>query len=528
MNDGPESHRGGRKSIAEIVIVALPAALALGLCLYEIRGRNLWLDEAASVTIASQHGGALGAAMAHDGGNMLGYYGLLHVLVGLFGTGSLVIRLPSALAAGVAVALLGALALRLFGRRCALLAGLLASVSLTMVYWGQNARGYTLMIALICGSYLALVHLLERNRAGWRPWLAYVLLTVGAVYSALAAVLAVAAQLVILPWHRTRLRSALSAMVAAGACCIPLAVLAISRGSGQLFWVPRPAFRGLKYVVQSLSSSGLEPSYYTGTGRFLLFLTLALTLTAAIRVAYAWRSRSARLDGWRSGLVLAWLIVPLAVSVLVSELGESIFEPRYLLVSLPAVALLLAWLLDGLWQSGAALSRIRWRIAPLAAPALSVALLAALLTLRALQVAPSYAKSSEPWRAATLYVIDRARPGDCVAFYPLDVRMPFRYYLTPGLVVPTAVLPKLPWNRVRPYVEEYVVPPESQLISAVDHCGRVWVVSSHAGETDGTPASQADYRRYLILLARLHSRYPLLRAASFGYAGIISVTLLSA
>ena len=39
-------------------------------------------------------------AIAHDGGNMSGYYILLRLLTALFGTGSFIIRLPSVLAIG--------------------------------------------------------------------------------------------------------------------------------------------------------------------------------------------------------------------------------------------------------------------------------------------------------------------------------------------------------------------------------------------------------------------------------------------
>ena len=61
--------------LLDLAAVGLPTLLGLILCLYDLNTRSLWLDEAASITIASQHGAALGAAMAHDGGNMLGYYG---------------------------------------------------------------------------------------------------------------------------------------------------------------------------------------------------------------------------------------------------------------------------------------------------------------------------------------------------------------------------------------------------------------------------------------------------------------------
>jgi hypothetical protein len=351
----------------------------------------------------------------------------------------------------------------------------------------------------------------------------YVIVTTAAIYAGLEAVLVIPAQLVILAWHRPRVRSVVGAVVAVAVCCVPLAVLALSRGSGQLFWVPSPSYKTLRQVVQSLGSVGLEPNFYTPTGRWLLFLTLALTLAAAVRVGYALRPGADRRQAWRSSLVLGWLVLPLAITVVISELSQSIFQARYLLVSLPAVALLLGWLLDGIWQSAGGPVSVK----PLAGPAVAAALLATLLSLRVLQLAPSYGKSTEPWRAASQFVLDRARPGDCLAFYPLDVRMPFRYYLRPDAPAPTPVLPSLPLNRVRPFIEQYVVPAAPSLASAVSGCSRVWLVSSHGGEADGPPLSRANYSRYFVLLGRLERRYPSLSSASFGYAGIISVALLS-
>src|SRR5436305_591056 len=131
-----------RERAARALALYGPALLAAALCLYQLTTRSLWLDESATVAIASQHGGAFGTALAHDGGNMLGYYALLHVLIGLFGNGALVIRLPSAIATAATVAIVSALGLRLFDRRVALGAGLLGAVSLPLVFWGQDARGY--------------------------------------------------------------------------------------------------------------------------------------------------------------------------------------------------------------------------------------------------------------------------------------------------------------------------------------------------------------------------------------------------
>ena len=72
-----------------------PCLLALILTSIDLSTRSFWLDEGATVAIASQHGSALWNAIAHDGGNMLVYYLLQHVVIGLFGDAAAVIRLPS-------------------------------------------------------------------------------------------------------------------------------------------------------------------------------------------------------------------------------------------------------------------------------------------------------------------------------------------------------------------------------------------------------------------------------------------------
>ena len=495
--------------LSDALIVGLPAVLAAALCLYDISTRSLWLDEAASVAIASQHGVAFGAALAHDGGNMLGYYALLHVLIGAFGSGAFVIRLPSALAAAATVAIVDVLALRLFDRRTALMAGLLASLSLSLVYWGQDARGYALMVALIAGSFLAFLALLE-ERAGWPAWFAYALLTTAAVYAGLEAVLVVPAQLVMLLWYRDRVRPVLSAVAVAAICCVPLAVLAANRGSGQLFWVPPPSLRIAKQVIQALTSSALQPSFYTSTGTALVVLT-ALVLGAGAW----WTWRLVHASGVRAAcgpaLMVSWVLVPVVLALIESAVGQSIFQPRYILVSLPAVALLLAWTLTD--------RRL--------APVLVLVVLSALIALRGLQLVPAYGKSPEDWRAAASYVVTRARAGDCAAFYPLDARMPFAYYLGNRAGVLAPILPTTPLSEVRPYVEQYASLSPRQLSQLPARCRRVWLVSSHEGRVGGPPVSAGNYARFRRLEAGLRVEYPRSSSATFGYAGTVVVTLYS-
>ena len=285
--------RPTRDRMLTLAAIGIPTALAAALCLYDITTRSLWLDEAATVSIASQHGAAFGSALAHDGGNMLGYYALIHVLIGAFGKGAFVLRFPSAIASVATVWLVGALGLRLFDRRIAFGAGLLAAVSLPLVYWGQDARGYSLMVALIAGSFLALVCAVESDRP-LGPWIAYVVLTVAAVYAGLEAVLVIPAQLAVLIRYRDRWRAFGAALAVVAACCVPLAVLALNRGSGQLFWVPGRASRPRTRSSSRSRRRGCSRTSITSTGDVLLVLT---GLVLLFGVGGSGRSSAAPADG---------------------------------------------------------------------------------------------------------------------------------------------------------------------------------------------------------------------------------------
>jgi mannosyltransferase len=498
-------------------VVAVPAVLAAILCLIELTSRSLGFDEAASVTIAAQHGGALGSAIAHDGGNQAGYYVLLHVLISIFGNGTLAIRLPSVIATVATVGVTAALAQRLFGQRVAFASGLLTAVSLPLVFWGQDARGYAPMVALIAASYLALVCLVEAGGRSRGAWIAYFVTTTLAAYFGFLAVLVIPAQLIALWWRRDALRPVLIALAAAVVCWIPLVVLALRRGAGQLFWVPHPSAQVLKQVLEALTSSGLQPSFHA---RWMLWPLLIATVAVVLVVAVvhvrqaSQRTLAPRPELWGQALVLLWLFVPFGLALLESLVATPVFIPRNLLICLPAVAILIA---VGLGD-------------PRLSPVVSWGAVAAVIALRALALGPSYGVSPEPWHQASNYVLTRATPRDCIAFYPLDARMAFRYYVSgahAAVRAPRSVLPELPWSTVKPQVEDFAGLSVARLSAVRATCPRLWLVSSHEGQADGPSArSRANWARFVALRGALERAYGTHALAQFGYAATIHVERL--
>lgn len=511
--------------------VALPALIAAALTVYQLPSRSLWLDEAASIAIASQHGSGLWHAVRHDGGNMLVYYLLLHVLIGWFGSGEWVVRLPSVLAHSATSALTAAVAWRLLGRRwVALGAGLLIAVSLPLVFWGQDARGYALMVALTTGSMVAFTRIVQSpDRAPRMVALAYVLLTLLSLYVSFYAGLIVLAQLALLPVLRVRVRLILGCLVVVALACIPLAVLALQRGSGQLFWVGPVSVASVGQAGAVLLSVGLPPNFHVGA-----ITIVAAAVTLALAGWLGWRalvgrrvpegqSRADLALGSRSlaaRIAAAWLLVPTVVMLIAALAGEPIELARSAILVIPAVGFLFAWGLDP--GPGGAAERRRARL-------LGLTGLAALLIVRVLVLAPTYGVSPENWQAAAAHVARSSRSGDCLAFYPQDGRMPFDYYLrdTPAAARLVPVLPVVPWGVVRPFVEDYRLPSSGRLGQIARSCPRLWVVASHQGQRNGAAASLAHLQGYDRLLSQLSRSYGQATRRHFGYAARVHVTLFS-
>lgn len=512
-----ERWRPSREVLVSTCAVLVPVALAVALASIDLGGRSLWIDESATFAISSQHGRALLDAMRRDGGNMLAFYGLEHLLIGWFGRSTVVLRLPSVVAGGVTAGGVTLIGRRLFAELTGTVAGVLTAVSLPLVYWSQDARGYSLMVAFCTLSFLGFVGLAgdgSPGRPGRPPAWAFVLYTGGlilAIYMSFVAVLIVPAQLLALVWGHRRLKHVALALATTAVAGVPLLLLAHSRGAAQLFWLGRPGAAATGEVAEAITSSGLPPLFHTSALTLpLLAGTFVLLLTFALRARGAGVARP--LHGERRFavvLVTGWALLPAMLDGLESLVGQSLYEARYLLISAPAFSLAAS---AALFAGG-----LRRSLAWL--------LLAALLAARAVVLAPSYGVSPENWRAATEFVLHHEKKGECIAFYPEDGRQAVDYYLLSAGArrLPRPVLPDEPWRVVKPYVERYVTLPPSRRRTVASSCRTLFLVSSHAGSATGTPRSRAVHHGLEEMVAGLSALYQASSERSFGYAAPIRV-----
>ncbi len=502
-DDFEESASHDRGVVAFVVLCSVASFL---LDSYQLGGSSVWGDEGASISIASQNGGALFHAISHDGGNLAFYYLCLHLIIAVFGSGTNTLRIFSVLCGCACVPLSFGLGATLVNRRCGVYCVVLTTMSLPLIYWSQQIRGYSLVVALLLGSALVLSRAIRDG--GWRNFLGFAILGLLSCYTELLAGIVVAIQLLILPMTpaiKRRIVPLLLTSVTMAIALVPLVLIAHARGAKQLFWLGAPRPRQLRETAAFLASARVN-GVTTPTTHTLSELTVILTIVACVvGLLQAVWSRSF----YPARMVLLgslWLVLPIAIAYSISIDYSPIFLDRYFLLTLPALTLLLGYLL-----SVFPIVSISWLVVTV------------IIVLRSLQIAPTYDVNIDDWRDATTMVVNESHPGDCVAFYFNDGFVDFSYYLEhrpaamrPGATVPRSVLPALSFgahpidvslSQHPAIVESYAALSKRQIRSVSSHCPTLFVISNHDGHNSATTGARAVWSRFVTMRNGLFAAY---------------------
>lgn len=318
--DDGERHR--------LAAVATPALVALVASLAWSWRPSLWRDETASVSAATRPLADLPRLLS----NVDAVHGLYYLLLHPFAAVSVDawwLRLPSALAAGVAAALLAVLGHQLADARTGTVAGLLWALLPISSRYGMEARSVSISVALGLGATVVLVQALRRGR---RWWAAYCLLVGFGAWFFLFSLLAVTGHAAMVLVARREGRRATGpfavSVLIAGLLATPIALIAGSE-SRQLSWMTRPTLSGSVQLIGKLWFSGAKPL------AAFMWVFVALGVAAGL---LAWRRGGALLV---SGcLALAGLPPVLLLSA--SQI-RPLFEDRYVAVGAAYLALLAAF-----------------------------------------------------------------------------------------------------------------------------------------------------------------------------------------
>jgi hypothetical protein len=355
------------------VLVAL-TALALLLRVTNL-SRSLFTDETYSLALAQRSFGHMLVLFGYEA-NGTPYPIALWPLIRIFGTGPVLLRAPAVLAGTLSVPALWWAAQRYVSRPAALLAAGLLAINPMAIWYSAMARQYAFVVLAACLAFGALPRALalgappgaldgdghahrgaSDSRAGGRTstledrtaryaWIGYVAAMVALAYSdLLAAPIALPAQALIV--HRCGAagrRSWLRAMVAVAVCCVPLLVAAAIARSRRnaLYWLPK--------TDRALVTLALQE--FTGGFSELSAVRWATLAAGAVLVGGAlWSMRRAADTERQRTLAIAacWGIAPGALLLAISFV-QPVFWPRYAILALPGLCLLVAVAAERLWR----------------------------------------------------------------------------------------------------------------------------------------------------------------------------------
>jgi hypothetical protein len=347
-------------SLLPIIAVSI---VALGLRLYRLDGRSLWLDEILSAQPAHVGGPGDVVAWSQAAINQMPVFYELIWFVGRWGDSGVILRLPAVIAGTLLIPAVYLLGRRLFGLGIGLAAAVIAAVMPYLVWYSQEARNYTiLMLLTTLQMYFAYIAIKRGRVIDWLGLAVFTVLNLYTHYLALAVTAAVAAYVAcfvgadlmrVVPRH-------VKAMLAIG---ILLA------GVAGVFVVRRAQLRSAYAATAATVTAASQQKAASLAGAIALLIVLIAGATYLTR-----RSRRAKLAA--TGVLLMLLVFAAPVLWLTGAFGgrESIWYVAIigaLTVTAGLAALLLA--LDFLRSTSAASRRLELSVATGATVAIAYA-----------------------------------------------------------------------------------------------------------------------------------------------------------
>jgi hypothetical protein len=339
------------RSPYRVILLAALIGLAYTLQVYALNRQDLWGDEAVSALVL-KHDAAQILAGQVDPFHPPLYFLLLRGWTRLAGGTEFAIRYLSLMGMLIGVAFIGRAAGAALDSSLALFALILAAVAPFMVYYAQEARMYGVAMAFNAGALWAAIAAVRRanlpTQKGFCPvWIAFALLALGTVYAhylSFLHLLGIAFGLFI-AWARQWRKLALAACtaIAMGLVYLPWALMQMNRTRGQFpfrpeVWTLAELGRVLQDTLQAFSIGQTPAAKWEWGVVGLMVCVAALGAIEAIR--------SRKPERWLASVIV---ITVLGVGWLFNAYLFA-FEPRYLMMGMPAYLLLIALGLRGISQ----------------------------------------------------------------------------------------------------------------------------------------------------------------------------------
>jgi mannosyltransferase len=436
------------------VILALVMLASAALTIPQLGLRSLWWDEGFSWWLTTVDLKDLWQiTWDFEEINMFAYSGLLNIW-SRWGDSEFWLRLPSALFAVGAVWAVARLGSILFEPRVGLTAALIMALNGFVVYYGQEARAYSMLLFFTTLSSYLLLRALKDGEL--RYWFGFVVVSILCGYTQVFGALQVFSQVFIVGFlvYAASKRVPKRLIITAGVVLLgmlPLIWFVLTKRGG-IDWIPHPTLGSLALIVKSLVGGGV----------------MLITYVPLIVFGFARRqSHRVPISGGGSFSPAAYVVlcfaVPMALVFGIS-LIRPLTVPRYLIATVAPLSLAAA-------------------VGIMAIPRRALRTVA-LVVVAALAFRSSVSQlargTGEDFRSATNLILQGAMAGEVLLFCLPDAKMVFDYYARDKSVIPPTVYPK----ESKPYKKELLfgepgAPSPDDIATLAAGYDRVWMLRTH-------------------------------------------------
>ncbi len=362
---------------------------------------TLWVSSAATFTETLQRA-------SHTQGMHPGYFLLQHAVLSVLPVNEASLRGLSCVASILSVLLIFWLGRMIFvDDTKALLSSAIFAIHADSIYYAQEARPYALGIMFALLSQIFFMRLAEK--AGNKNFIIYVISSVASVYMHYTfAALFLFQNIYVLLSHCLKLKKIsfltksppLKLWISAQSLCFVIIALSLPHISGMF------TARGAWNWVRPLNFFDALGLFFSMFDLKILALIVAISLIFFMIERFSTKEFFKRLGGDTTIMLLLWLSSPLIFVFAASKiLNVSFFDPRYMLLSMPAYYFLLANLLD----------IFRSDVLRTAFPGIYLILYLGYVSI------PSYMNEgvfchriSHDWRSALTYIKENYKDGDAI------------------------------------------------------------------------------------------------------------------
>ncbi|KAA8969724.1 hypothetical protein [Mycobacterium sp.] len=383
----PDQSRG---RVVDPLLVGVLASAVSG----SFAGRpSLWFDEGATISAsASRSLPQLWRLLGHIDAVHGLYYLLMHGWFAVVPPTEFWSRAPSALAVGAAAAGVVIFARQFATRTTAVCAGVVFAILPRVTWAGIEARPYALEAAAAVWLTLLLLAAVRHNR--WGLWLLYALALMLSILLSVNLSLLVpvyAATLAVLRRGTFVVRRWTVASAAALGIMTPFMVLA-HRQVWQVKWIST--------LRRSLFLDVVHRQYFDHSVPFAILTGVLVVAAIVVRLT---RRQVLPADTRRLlAICAAWIVIPTGVVLGYSAIGEPMYYPRYLILTAPAAAVVVAVCI-------VTIARKPWPVAAVVVVLAAAAFPNYLFTQRG-----PYAKEGWDYSQVADVISAHAQPGDCL------------------------------------------------------------------------------------------------------------------